>query len=149
MARRGDPEVVHARRTLTGVLIGLICLAVLLGLTAPSPATSPEGGDGSASSGWDPIELTGVASWYGEAFRDRTTACGEPYDPDGITAAHQSLPCWARVRVEHQGRSVLVTITDRGPYVDGLELDLSRAAFERLAPLEEGLIEVRATVLTP
>jgi rare lipoprotein A len=142
----GDhPEVVHARRTLTGVLLVLFSLTLFVGVSAPSPAAPRE----EEPEPWEPIELQGVASWYGEAFRDRTTACGEPYDPDAITAAHRTLPCWARVRVEHGDRSVVVTITDRGPYVDGRELDLSRAAFERLAPLEEGLIEVRGTVLSP
>jgi rare lipoprotein A len=93
--------------------------------------------------------FSGVASWYGEAFRGRTTACGDPYDPDAITAAHRTLPCWARVRVEHGDRSVVVTVTDRGPYVAGRHLDLSRGAFAELAPVEDGLIGVRATVLTP
>lgn len=136
----------HARRTLAGVLVGLTAAVVLVGLSDASPASPPSE---PASTSAEPMVLVGVASWYGEAFRDRTTACGEPYDPDALTSAHRTLPCWARVRVEHGGRSVVVTITDRGPYVDGRELDLSRAAFERLAPPDEGLIEVRATVLTP
>lgn len=136
----------HARRTLAGVLVGLTAAVVLVGLSDASPASPPPE---PASTSPEPMVLVGVASWYGEAFRDRTTACGEPYDPDALTSAHRTLPCWARVRVEHGGRSVVVTITDRGPYVDGRELDLSRAAFERLAPPDEGLIEVRATVLTP
>lgn len=141
-------RVQRARRTLAGVLAGLTAAVVLVGLSEASPAAHPPERQPAPAS-VDPIVLAGVASWYGEAFRDRTTACGEAYDPDALTAAHRSLPCWARLRVEHGDRSVVVTITDRGPYVDGRELDLSRAAFERLAPPEEGLIDVRATLLTP
>lgn len=147
-AAPSDHRVRHARRILAGVLVALTAVLALVGLSEVSPAVPPSAPERDSPS-MEPIVLVGVASWYGEAFRDRTTACGEPYDPDALTAAHRTLPCWARLRVEHGSRSVVVTITDRGPYVDGRELDLSRAAFERLAPREQGLIDVRVTVLTP
>lgn len=115
-------------------------------LTAFAPAAEPDRRAGRSLDA-RPIHLEGAASWYGDFFAGRTTACGQTYDPDGITAAHRSLPCGTRLRVEHQGRSVEVTITDRGPYVQGRFLDLSRGAFRRLAPLVEGVIDVRATLL--
>jgi rare lipoprotein A len=69
----------------------------------------------------------GTASWYHE---DARTANGERYRPDGITAAHRSLPFGTRVEVRHQrtGRSVIVRINDRGPFIRGRIIDLSRGA---------------------
>jgi len=138
------PEARNAERTLLGVLLLLIVLAAITGFTRPGPVAEA---DPPAPERPERVELFGVASWYGEWFRGRTTACGEPYDPDGLTAAHRDLPCGTRLRVEHGGRGVTVTVTDRGPFVEGRFLDLSRAAFARLAPLAEGLIEVRTMVL--
>jgi rare lipoprotein A len=86
------------------------------------------------------------ASFYSEA---QPTANGEQFDPDAMTAAHKSLPFDTRVRVTNlsDGRSVIVRINDRGPYVDGRCLDLSRAAFEAIAPLDAGVATVRYEVL--
>lgn len=139
-------EARYAERTLLGVLLSVIVLAAVTGFTRPG---SPSGTDPLqvARSRPEQIEVFGVASWYGERFRGRTTACGQTYDPDALTAAHRELPCGTRLRVEHGGRGVTVTVTDRGPFVEGRFLDLSRAAFARLAPLDDGLIEVRALVL--
>lgn len=137
------PEVLRADRTLLGVLISLIAVGMLTAF-APAAGSPPVA---TRSLDAEPIEYYGVASWYGEWFRGRTTACGEPYDPDAMTAAHKTLPCGTRLRVEHGDRSVIVTVTDRGPYVRGRFLDLSRGAFDRLAPLGEGLLDVRATLL--
>lgn len=135
-----------AERTLLGVLLFVIVVAAITGFTGPGPSIQAEP-PSVRPPGAEPEELFGVASWYGERFRGRTTACGESYDPDGLTAAHRELPCGTRLRVEHGGEGVTVTVTDRGPFVEGRFLDLSRAAFARLAPLEEGLVEVRVLVL--
>jgi len=139
------PEVLRADWTLKGVLLGSIFVALLTAFTVPEP--EPTVAEPRIPPAAEPIELFGVASWYGEWFRGRTTSCGEPYDPDALTAAHRSLPCGTRLRVEHGDRRVVVEVNDRGPYVAGRHIDLSRAAFARLAPLGRGLLDVRATLL--
>jgi rare lipoprotein A len=74
--------------------------------------------------------LHGNASWYGTAHHGRRTASGEAYDSEGMTAAHRTLPFGAPVRVTNQrnGRSAVVRINDRGPFVQGRIIDLSGAA---------------------
>lgn len=87
----------------------------------------------------------GMASWYGEDYRGLTMANGKPFDPDAMTCAHPTLPLGERIGVRRveTGRTVWVVVTDRGPdrKLDRV-VDLSRAAFARLAPLHVGLIEV-------
>lgn len=86
-----------------------------------------------------------VASWYD--LHGHTTASGDTFDRHALTAAHPTLPFGTRLLVERDGRSVVVTVNDRGPWIGGRELDLSRAAFARLAPLGAGIIDVRIKVL--
>ena len=88
-----------------------------------------------------------TASWYGEKYRGRPTASGELFDPDKLTAAHRTLPFGTRVRCHLGPRFVIVTITDRGPFVKGREIDLSRAAFSQLAHTDAGLIQIKMEVL--
>ena len=88
-----------------------------------------------------------TASWYGERYRGKPTASGELFDPDKLTAAHRRLPFGTRVRCQLGKKFVVVTITDRGPFVKGREIDLSRAAFQRLANTDAGLIQIRMKVL--
>ena len=90
---------------------------------------------------------TGVASWYGEKYRGRTTASGSVFNPDELTAAHRSLPFGTVVRCTLGSRSVDVVITDRGPFVEGRELDLAKAAFAKLAHTDAGLINVKWEVI--
>ena len=73
---------------------------------------------------------SGGASWYGPGFHGRRTASGERFNSRALTAAHRSLPFGSRVRVtnERTGRSVVVRINDRGPFVGGRVIDLSKAA---------------------
>jgi rare lipoprotein A len=73
-----------------------------------------------------------LASWYGLGFQGQPTASGEPYDAYGYTAAHKTLPFGTELVVSYGGRSVRVTVNDRGPYVAGRELDLSMGAAEYL-----------------
>lgn len=94
-----------------------------------------------------PKTHTCIASWYGEKYRGRLTASGSTYNPKDLTAAHKTLPFGTRLLVENGPNNVFVTITDRGPFVRGRELDLSLAAFERLAQKEAGLIQVTYKVL--
>ena len=78
----------------------------------------------------DGFSETGVASWYGSKFHGRKTASGERYNQNKMTAAHKTLPFGSRVRVrnEKNGKTVIVVINDRGPFVKGRIIDLSRAA---------------------
>jgi rare lipoprotein A len=93
----------------------------------------------------------GVASWYGPTFHGGNTSSGEPYDMYGMTAAHKTLPLpsYARVTNLRNGKSIVVRINDRGPFVANRLIDLSYSAAVRLDMLREGttLVEVRA--LTP
>lgn len=91
----------------------------------------------------------GEASWYGGKFHGRTTASGEKYDKYALTAAHKTLPFGTMVRVTapENGRSVVVRINDRFPGTAGRVIDLSEAAFARLAPNARGVIDVELVVL--
>jgi len=93
----------------------------------------------------DPGNCTGSASWYGDEFADRPTASGERYDPDKLTGAHRTLPLGSRVRVTNllNGRSVLVTINDRGPYHHRRDIDLSYGAARALGMIRRGVTRVR------
>ncbi len=90
----------------------------------------------------------GVASWYGPGFHKIRTSTGEPYDMYGMTAAHKTLPLPAYVRVTNlqNGRSVVVRVNDRGPFVDNRIIDLSYTAAAKLDMLRNGtaMVEVRA-----
>jgi rare lipoprotein A len=90
----------------------------------------------------------GVASWYGPGFHEERTSTGEPYDMFGMTAAHKTLPLPAYVRVTNleNGRSIVVRVNDRGPFVGNRIIDLSYTAAAKLDMLRNGtaLVEVRA-----
>lgn len=81
------------------------------------------------------------ASWYGYEFGGRRTASGELFDPNKLTAAHRTLPFGTRLVVKAAGRQVEVRVNDRGPFVRGRCLDLSRAAFAVLADLQRGTLD--------
>ncbi len=91
----------------------------------------------------------GVASWYGEPFHGRTTASGETYDMEAMTAAHRSLPFGTVLWVENldNGRTTTVRVNDRGPFVRGRHLDLSRRAARELAMLGPGTARVRISIV--
>jgi len=95
--------------------------------------------------------LAGTASWYGRHWQGRKTASGVRYNPGRLTAAHPSLPLNTRVRVTNleNAKSVTVLINDRGPYVRGRVIDLSKAAARRLGMLKEGLAPVRIEPIEP
>jgi rare lipoprotein A len=92
---------------------------------------------------------TGVASWYGARHHGRRTASGEIFDQKKLTAAHPSLPwgCIVKVTSLANGKSVNVRINDRGPFVKGRIIDLSRAAARALGM--DGVMQVQLEVLTP
>jgi rare lipoprotein A len=96
-----------------------------------APAQSEEP-DGDAETGR--ALQSGRASWYGPGFNGRRTASGETFNQNAMTAAHKSLPFGSRVRVVNQqtGQSVVVRINDRGPFVRGRIIDLSRASAQAI-----------------
>ena len=91
--------------------------------------------------------LSGPASWYGPGFDGRSTASGAIYDQEGWTCASKELPLGTLLLVSENGRSVLLLVNDRGPYVDGWILDLSHAAAQALR--HPGVGVVTAQVLVP
>jgi len=117
---------------------------VVLGLLAVLAGCSTFG----SNSGSGATE-TGKASYYGDRHHGRKTASGERFDQHALTAAHRSLPFGTRVRVTNLSneRSVVVRINDRGPFVRGRIIDVSRAAAERLGMLRAGVVPVRVEQL--
>ncbi|MFT6559741.1 septal ring lytic transglycosylase RlpA family protein [Sneathiella sp.] len=94
---------------------------------------------------------TGIASWYGEPFHGRKTANGAVYDMNQLTAAHKTLPMPTDVRVTNleNGRSLVVTVNDRGPFVHGRIIDLSRRAAQLLGVIRNGTAKVRVELANP
>jgi rare lipoprotein A len=97
----------------------------------------------------DLYSMTGIASWYGRRFIGKKTANGEIFDPEKMTAAHRRLPMGTIVRVtnERNGRQATVRINDRGPYIPGRIIDLSRAAARTMDMIERGLAPVRMEIV--
>ncbi|MDP8224805.1 MAG: septal ring lytic transglycosylase RlpA family protein [Candidatus Lernaella stagnicola] len=123
-------------------IVGFLLAASGCATTSRTPAGFETGGD------W---YETGIASWYGERFQGRRTASGEPFNYHKLTAAHRSLPFGTYVEVQRvdNGRSVVVRINDRGPFVRGRIIDVSKAAAERLDMLRAGVVEVRIRIVRP
>ena len=96
-----------------------------------------------------PLKEEGLASWYGRKFHGRRTANGEVYDMYSMTAAHRTLPLpsFARIHNPANGRSVVVRVNDRGPFIKGRIVDLSYAAAYRLGV--NGLAMVQLVRITP
>lgn len=140
---------------LTGAAV-LICLGVLALVAEATRYDGPRGlkpytieGERyrpHAAAGYDTV---GIASWYGDPFHGRPTANGTRYDQDGLSAAHRTLPLGTPVRVTRleDGRSLILRITDRGPFVKGRIIDLSRGAARRLGFANDGLARVRVRAL--
>ena len=95
------------------------------------------------------FEQTGKASWYGPGFHGRKTASGVRFDQHAMTAAHRTLPLGTRVKVTNleTGRTILVKINDRGPYIDGRIIDLSKRAASELGMEEAGIAPVKVETL--
>ena len=87
--------------------------------------------------------LTGGASFYGEKWNGRRTANGEIFNTYELTAAHKSLPFGTKVKVVNKtnGKSVVVRINDRGPFVKGRTIDLSKKAFQSIASIKKGVLK--------
>lgn len=109
-----------------------------------SPTVSPD----------EPVLLaqvyqSGIASWYGPGFAGRLSANGEIFDPNQLTAAHPTLPFNTIVRVTNvnNGRSVVVRINDRGPYIGNRIIDLSAAAADAIGIINSGIGDVDVEIL--
>ena len=141
--------------------IKVILLCAALGGCAAAPTPRPGGGTATgplkigkpyrvAGTLYTPsddrrFEQTGVASWYGEELRGRPTANGERFDPDGLTAAHRTLPMpsWVAVTARDTGRTIVVRVNDRGPFASNRIIDLSQGAARQLGITGRGSHEVR------
>jgi len=112
----------------------ILLIALLLPSAMPASCDQPE---------------EGLASWYGGKFHGRLTSNGEVFDTNTKTAAHRELPFGSLVKVTDldTGKSTLVRINDRGPFVEGRIIDLSRAAAEELDMVSRGVARVRLEVV--
>jgi len=92
----------------------------------------------------------GIASYYANFFNGRRTANGEIFSNNKVTAAHKTLPLGTKVKVTNKtnGKSIVVRINDRGPYVRGRVIDLSRKAFTKIGNVNKGLLDVKVEVLS-
>lgn len=129
------------RYPLKKLTLGTGILMLVLTGCASIPAESPDNLVGTQESG--------KASYYAMKYQFRTTASGERYNHFSSTAAHRTLPFGTKVRVTNiaNNKSVVVKINDRGPFVDGRIIDLSRSAFDEIADLDLGIIEVTTKVI--
>jgi rare lipoprotein A len=117
----------------------------------PKPATPPKKKPADIPSPSTTIYTEeGNASWYGAPFHGRKASNGETYDMNKMTAAHRTLPFNSMVRVTNlnNGKSAVVRITDRGPFVDNRIIDLSRAAAQEIESIGPGVVPVRIEVLS-
>jgi rare lipoprotein A len=126
-------------RSLRLIFIFLV-LVFLLTSCAPKKITHPPYEPGKEIR----YRETGIASWYGEDFHGRKTANGETYDMHAMTAAHRTLPFNTRVRVTNldNGRKTELRINDRGPFVPGRIIDLSRSGAKEIEMLGPGTAKV-------
>jgi rare lipoprotein A len=143
-----------ARRPLALAALGLLLAGCV---TAPAPVASITAADAPIATAAppQPVRSTrmvpqrrfeGLASFYSHGTR---VASGERFDPDALTAAHPSLPFGTKLKVSDpkSGKSVVVTVNDRGPFVRGRVLDLSRGAARALGMESRGVDHVTAQVL--
>ncbi|UEM03114.1 septal ring lytic transglycosylase RlpA family protein [Skermanella rosea] len=124
----------------------LASLFVAFGITGPliGAALSPALAEDKPADG-DSVVIEGEASFYGGKFNGRKTANGETFNENKMTAASKELPLGSTATVTHEetGKSVDVKINDRGPYVDGRVLDLSKGAAKKLDMIDDGTAPVR------
>ena len=144
--------LVHTRLAWGGIVSILVlgCLAGCSQKQEPVPlpsvphAPAPQGKK-APPAGKPSITQVGIASWYGPGFHGRATASGETFNQHALTAAHRTLPLGTEATVTNleTGQSVQVKINDRGPYVPGRHLDLSRAAAKKIGLTKKGVAKVK------
>lgn len=104
---------------------------------------NPDSADRSASDQTQAPLTCAMASYYHDSLAGNLTASGVPYDPTELSAAHKTLPFGTKLRVVREnGNEVFVTINDRGPFIEGRVIDLSRAAATEIGMIEDGVAEV-------
>lgn len=115
----------------------IIGASLMLALSAPLMAAQPG------------QVLTGVASYYHDSLHGNRTASGKVYNKNKLSAAHKSLPFGTQVRVTDpkSGRSIELEVNDRGPFVKGRIIDLSRRAAKELGIINKGIAKVKVEVL--
>ena len=103
---------------------------------------------GGSSATGQPAHI-GEASWYGPGFEGKKTASGEIFDDSKLTAAHKTIPLGSKAKVTNltNGKTVEVKINDRGPFIDGRMVDLSRAAAKALGMIDRGTARVQIDLL--
>lgn len=156
--RVADAETVRSgqtRRLVIPALTFLLCLGVA---SAETDRVEPQAATGGVHVGTELVqgpdgeshEIVGGASWYAGKFQGRLTANGERFDTNLLTAAHRTLPFDTIVLVTNTetGESVEVRINDRGPFVDGRVIDLSRAAAGRIGAVSAGVVPVELSIVT-
>ena len=139
-------RTVHAHAMLSQPAASVPPSVPAIALTAPAPVQVSK----TTAASQRKALLRGLATWYGEAFDGRQTANGETFDMNALTACHPTLPFGSVVKVVNlrNGRSVVVRITDRGDLAEGRIIDLSKAAADRLAMTERGVVPVVLDVLS-
>jgi rare lipoprotein A len=133
-----SPETIESSKNATSV-----------GASARSPA--PKRAKSPSTPAPEGYIEEGNASWYGVPFNGRRASNGEIYDMNKLTAAHRTLPFDTMVRVTNldNGKSTVVRITDRGPFVENRVIDLSQAAARAIDSIGPGVVPVRLEVITP
>jgi peptidoglycan lytic transglycosylase len=143
------PQLVLAVYRFAGAALALLlpgcALPIGQGETLPLAAAAPQAKEERTNAEGPKVEQVGNASWYGAAQDGKETASGETFDQKKLTAAHPTLPLGSKAVVTNlkTGKSVQVTINDRGPYVKGRKIDLSKAAAQQIGMSKSGVAKVK------
>ena len=139
------------RRSDASVAVAGLHAAGRPGEIPPPPPVMPQAKEEVPKPEGPKVEQVGEASWYGPAQNGKETASGETFDQNALTAAHPTLPLGTKAVVTNleTGKSVEVTINDRGPYVKGRKIDLSRAAAQRIGMTKKGVTRVKIAAAPP
>lgn len=131
------------KRALTSLMVAFVLVTILGAESVPKVVNTRKVVKYKKAN--DKPYQVGKASWYGKRFHGRKTANGESYNMFQLTAAHRSLPMgsWVKVTNLRNGRSVVVRINDRGPFIDTRVIDTSYMAAQHLGFRENGLVRVR------
>ena len=138
-----------------GGIVGVTLLGCIAGCSLKEepvpPPPVPQAQEETAPAGKPETTQVGTASWYGPGFHGHETASGEVFDQHALTAAHRTLPLGTEAKVTNlaTGQSVQVTINDRGPYVQGRQLDLSQAAATQIGLTQKGVAKVKIETKKP
>jgi rare lipoprotein A len=126
--------------SLRSPLFLLLLTLFAAGCSSPQPVHTSQ----KSTTSW-----SGLASYYADKYQGRKTASGERFDQKAMTAAHRTLPFGTKVKVTNvaNGKSVIVRINDRGPFVKGRVIDLSRSAFSAIGNPASGTVRVVVTVV--